>query len=317
MNVQQIKELAIELGIKSDLRGSEKVYQNMNRLQKQFDKLSEDKKAKFDQEKLTNPYTDSGIHFDSGVDVSVIKAGIDIDTAELMLAKQEGDVDLVIAHHPVGKGLANLHDVMDLQAEVISQYGVPINVAQGLLKVRIDEVARGVNPINHYKSVDTAKSLNLSFMNVHTPADNLVASFLRKELEQPGFTYIGEIMEALNKIPEYQEAEKRGFGPRLFSGSEDNYCGKVAITEITGGTEGSPKIYEKMAAAGVGTIIGMHMSEEHKKAAEKCHINAIIAGHISSDSLGMNLFLDELERQGIKIKTCSGLIRVSRLISLV
>jgi hypothetical protein len=34
---------------------------------------------------------------------------------------------------------------------------------------------------------------------------------------------------------------------------------------------------------------------------------------MASDSLGMNLFLDELERQGIEIVPCGGLIRVSRV----
>ena len=46
--------------------------------------------------------------------------------------------------------------------------------------------------------------------------------------------------------------------------------------------------------------MGMHISEEHKKEAEVAHIHAIIAGHISSDSLGMNLFLDELEKEALR-----------------
>ena len=71
-------------------------------------------------------------------------------------------------------------------------------------------------------------------------------------------------------------------------------------------------MYEKMAQAGIGTIIGMHMSERNKKEAEANNINVVIAGHISSDSLGMNLFLDELEKQGIEVIPCSGLIRVKR-----
>jgi len=33
---------------------------------------------------------------------------------------------------------------------------------------------------------------------------------------------------------------------------------------------------------------------------------------MSSDSLGMNLFLDKLEKKGIEIIPCSGLIRVKR-----
>jgi len=57
----------------------------------------------------------------------------------------------------------------------------------------------------------------------------------------------------------------------------------------------------------------MHISEEHKKEAEAANINVVIAGHISSDSLGMNLFLDELEKRDIEIIPCSGLIRISRI----
>jgi hypothetical protein len=56
----------------------------------------------------------------------------------------------------------------------------------------------------------------------------------------------------------------------------------------------------------------MHISEEHKKEAEAAHINVVIAGHISSDSLGVNLFLDELQKKGIEIVPCSGFTRFSR-----
>jgi len=116
----------------------------------------------------------------------------------------------------------------------------------------------------------------------------------------------------LKEIPEYKEATKIGAGPKIFVGDKENRCGKIAVTEITGGTEGSSKLYEKMAIAGIGTIIGMHISEEHKKEAEASHVNVVIAGHISSDSLGVNIFLDDLEKKGIEIIPCSGLIRVSR-----
>jgi putative NIF3 family GTP cyclohydrolase 1 type 2 len=312
MKIKEIFELAVKLGIENDLRGAKRVTENLARLKEKFSKLNEEQKEDFNQNRLINPYVDSLIHNDDGREVKKIYVGIDIDSAELLLAKSLGDIDLVIAHHPIGKGLVGLDDVMHLQAEVLADYGIPINVAQSLLKIRIDEVSRGISPINHYKTVDAAKLLNINLMNVHTPADNLVANFLKNNIEEKEHLMVGEILDDLKKIPEYAEAVKRGTGPRLFAGSPENYCGRVAITEITGGTEGSPKIYEKMSQAGIGTIIGMHMSEEHKKEAEKNHLNAIIAGHISSDSLGMNLFLDELEKQGIEIVPCSGLIRVKR-----
>jgi len=312
MNVKQIFDLAIELGINADLRGKPAVLKMLKRKKEQYEKLNEEQKEEFDEEALSNPYLDSRIHFDSGKPVKKILTGIDMEGDEVLLDDKMKDIDLILAHHPRGKALANLADVMHLQAEVYAQYRVPINIAEAVQKERIEEVARGVNPINHYRPINIAEILGVSYINVHTPADNLVANFLRKKIENANPEYVGDILKLLKEIPEYREAIKQGTGPCLFTGNPENRCGKVAITEITGGTEPSKKIYEKIAQAGVGTIVCMHLSEEHKKEAEAAHINAIIAGHISSDSLGMNLFLDELEKKGIEIIPCSGLIRVKR-----
>lgn len=320
MNIQQIYKLAIKMGIKSDFRLKAQIDKQLKRIKEKYEKLSKDEKELFDKEKIISPYTDSRIHFDARVkNVKRVLVGIDIDSAELMIATYLNNhnpkkrIDLVIAHHPIGKALADLTDVMDLQADVLAQYGVPINIAENLMKIRISEVARGINPINHFKVVDSAKALNISLMNVHTPADNLVAKFVEAKLKKDKPEYVGDIIKSLLEIPEYKEAAKRGAGPTLFSGTPDNKVGKIALTEITGGTSGSKDIYAKMAQAGIGTIIAMHQSEEYKKEAEKAHINVVIAGHISSDSLGMNLFLDELEKKGIEVIPCSGLTRFSRV----
>jgi len=319
MNIQEIYKLAIEMGIKNDFSHKAQIDKQLKRIKEKYEKLSKEEKDLFDKEKLVSPYADSRIHFDAGVkNIKRVLAGIDIDSAELMIAtylnnhNPKKQIDLVIAHHPIGKALADFSDVMHLQADVLAQCGVPINIAESLMKVRISEVARGVNPVNHFKVVDSAKALNLSFMNVHTPADNSVAKFVEAKLKKDQPEYISDVLKSLLEIPEYKEAARRGAGPTLFSGTPDNRVGKIVLTEITGGTDGSTKIYEKMAQAGVGTIIAMHQSEEHRKEAEKAHINVVIAGHISSDSLGMNLFLDELDKRGIEIVPCSGLTRFSR-----
>src|SRR5205085_12307444 len=104
-----------------------------------------------------------------------------------------------------------------------------------------------------------------------------------------------------------------GVGPKVFVGSPENRVGRIAVSEFTGGTEGSTKMYEKMSQAGIGTVLAMHTSEEHRKEAEAAHINIVIAGHMSSDSLGMNLFMDALGKEGIEIVPCSGFTRVSRV----
>jgi len=315
MTTQQIYDLAIQLGIKYDLRGVARVKKNLERLQKKYDELSKKAQESFDKDKLTNPYSDSLILVDNNKkQIKKVLAGIDMEGTELLLAKQLGDIDLVIAHHPEGPALADLHDVMHLQAQVLADYGVPINIAESVIRSRISEVHRGISPINHNRAVDTAKLLDLDFMCLHTPADNMSADFIIKLLKknEKNLETVGDVIDMLKTVPEYQEAAKRKVGPMIFTGTPDSSCGKIVVTEFTGGTNGSKDIFEKMAQYGFGTIIGMHMSEEHRKEAEKNHLNVIIAGHMASDSLGMNLLLDEVEKKGVAVVPTSGLIRVKR-----
>lgn len=314
MKVKEIFNLAIKMGIEADFRGKKEVMKVLERKRKKYEKLSPKEKELFDLEALENPYLDSRIYnIADDREIKKILVGIHIEVEELLLAKELGNIDLVISHHPIGKGLANLHDVMEMQCDLLNYYGVPINIAEGLMKERIEEVARGTHALIHQKTVDAAKLLDINLMNLHTPCDNLVANFLKEKIEKEKPERLGDLIDLLLLIPEYKEATKIGIGPKITVGSPENRCGKIALTEITGGTEGSPKLYEKMAIAGIGTIISMHQSEEHWKSAKESHINIIVAGHCPSDSLGMNLFLDELEKKGIEIIPCSGLIRIKRI----
>lgn len=314
MKIKEIYNLAIKMGIEADLRGKEVVERFLKRKREKYQSLAENEKDDFDIEALENPYLDSRIlNMAKDKEIKRVLIGIDIEPAEILLAKEIGNTDLIIAHHPLGKGLANLHEVMGLQCDVLNLYGVPINIAEKLMKEKISEVARGINRVNHQRTVDAAKILGFNLICLHTTTDNLAAKFLKEKVkEENSLMRIEDLVSLLKEIPEYQEATKFGAGPKIFVGEKENRCGKIAVTEITGGTEGSPKIYEKMAIAGIGTIVGMHMAEEHKKEAEAANVNMVVAGHISSDSLGMNLFLDELEKKGIEIIPCSGLIRVKR-----
>ena len=301
------------MGIDADFRENDTIEKILERKRKKYEEKTESEKKEIDIENFNNPFSDSRILFlKEDKEVKKILVGIDIGPAEILIAKEIGNVDLIISHHPLGKALANLADVMELQCDVLNQYGVPINIAEGLMREKISEVARGVSSVNHQRTVDAAKILNFNLMCLHTACDNLAANFLKNKIEKENLLRIEDLLNLLKEIPEYKLASEIGAGPKIFVGSLENRCGKIALTEITGGTEGSSKIYEKMAQAGIGTIIGMHISEEHKKEAEAANVNVVIAGHMSSDSLGVNLFLDELEKEGIEIIPCSGLIRVSR-----
>lgn len=314
MNSQEIFNLGIKLGRVADLRGEKIIDRNLLKLKKSYEKMSAEDKLDFDESSLKNPYPDSCLLYDSKRVVKKIMVGIDISGAELLLAKQMGDIDLVISHHPQGKALSNLAAVMPMQAQILANYGLPINIAESVLKLRLEEVSRSVGASNFNRNLDLAKILDLSFACLHTPTDNLAAKFLSerlKDLEE--LDTIADLMNKLKEIEEYQIAQKNSAGPVIFSGAINNSLGKVVLTEITGGTSGSKDAYAKMAQYGFGTIVGMHMEEEHRKEAEKNHINVVIAGHMSSDSLGVNLFLDELEKKGLEILPLGGLTRVKRI----
>jgi putative NIF3 family GTP cyclohydrolase 1 type 2 len=318
LTIKQIYNLAIELGIKSDLRGQKIVKDRLVRMKTKYQKMTAEEKEDFDEERLTNPFSDSRSFGSPDTKVKRILAGIDMETGEVLLAKElskEKPIDLILAHHPISSALAGLDEVMHLQAELLAKYGVPINIAEELISIRMSEVSRGIAPINHTKAVDAAKLLNLPMMCVHTPCDNLVASFLDREMkkQQSKLVYVEDLLKLLKNIPEYQQAIKLKAGPRLFTGKPERYLGKIALVEVTGGTSGHKDIYQYLASAGIGTLVAMHMKEEHREEAEKAHLNIVIAGHMASDSLGMNLFLDELVKRGIEIIPCSGLIRYSRI----
>jgi putative NIF3 family GTP cyclohydrolase 1 type 2 len=314
MTTQEIFDLGIKLGIKSDLRGEKKVKAYLERAKNKYEKLDKDKKAEFDLDKLTNPYSDSRILVSgNSKQVKKVLVGVDLEGPEMLLAKQRGDIDLLFSHHPEGKALTGLHSVMDLQAEVLADFGVPINVAEKIMNPRISEVGRGVASGNYNRWVDFSASLKMDFMCVHTPCDNLGAKFLVDLIDKKKPEFIGELLDLLKEIPEYATAAKLNAGPNLFAGSPEHHCGKIAVTEFTGGTEGAKELYEKISQAGIGTVIGMHLSEKGREEAEKNHINIVIAGHMSSDSLGLNLFCDELEKKGIEIIPIAGFIRIKRL----
>lgn len=318
MTIKQIYDLAIDLGIKNDLRGQNIVKNKLARVNKSFQELNKEKKEEFDQERLSNPFSDTRYFGDPNKKVKRILAGIDIDTSELLLAREiskQKPIDLVLSHHPVGPALSGLHEVMELQVELLAKYGVPINIAENLTHIKMSEVSRGLAASNVNKVVDAARLLDANLMCVHTPCDNMVANFLDKYIKQhqKNIETVKELVDLLKLVPEYKMAMKQKAGPRLFVGSDNRYTGKIALTEITGGTEGSKEIYQHIAQAGIGTIVGMHMREESRLEAEKAHLNIVIAGHMSSDSIGMNLFLDELVKRGIEVINCSGLIRYSRV----
>lgn len=317
MRLKEMYETAFRVGMAADPRGSEGVARVLERAQKDFDKLAEDERWEFDTECLVNPYSDTRIlHGDPETEVSTILVGIDLEVGEVLLAdrlREKGrPVDLMLAHHPEGRALARLEEVMGLQADVWRTFGVSIAYGDAVMSDRMAEVTRLLRPRNNEQTVGAAKLLDIPYMCCHTPADNNVNAFVQARCDELGVdSRIDELLDMLKSIPEYRQAVLEGTGPMIFEGNERRRTGRIMV-DMTGGTSGPVDSIAKLAAAGVGTIVGMHMGEEHRKRAKEEKISVVIAGHVSSDSLGMNLIIDHYERRGVDVIACSGFTRVSR-----
>lgn len=320
MKLKELYHKAISTGIDNDPRGREIVRKDLEAKKKEFDSLKEDEREFFDREALDNPYSDSRILNGTGEeDVRNILVGIDIEVSEVLLCdrlREKGtEIDLVMAHHPGGRAYANLYDVMHIQADILCRFGVPISIAEDLMDSRIKEVERRLMPVNHTRALDAARLLSLPFICLHTPADNMVATYLQRLFDEKKPYSVGDIMDIIKEIPEYREAAYNGAGPKILIGNKTRQAGRIFV-DMTGGTEGSKEIFSSIASSGINTIVAMHLSEEHRKEAEKNHLNVIIAGHISSDNLGLNLLLDEISKQGkggLMTYQCSGFRRFSRI----
>lgn len=317
MHLVDLYRFAVKEGMRVDPRTKGEIGEELGKAKKELRTLTGVDKKAFDRDRLWNPYADTRIlNGDAGTEVKTVIVGIDMEVGEILTADRLNDlgesIDLVIAHHPEGTAWASFYEVMHLQVQVLKKFGIADAVARDLLKDRIGEVQRAVAPANHTRSVDVARLLGMPYMCIHTPADNHVTAYLQSRFDAERPKKLAHVVRMLKRIPEYADGLKKGAGPRILIGDPDKPAGRVFV-DMTGGTEGSKRVFARLSQAGVGTIVAMHLSEEHFKHAKSEHINVVIAGHIASDTLGLNLLLDKIgRRSSLRIIPCSGFVRVKR-----
>lgn len=252
---------------------------------------------------------DSAVHV-PGENLSRVLVGIDVDAAEILLAR-ELKVDGVISHHPGGSALVNMYKVMERQIDRMVEAGVPINKAQKALRERMEEVDRHLHVTNYDRGVSAARLLNMPFVGIHSPADVLaerrVQEHLDKELNLKPKATLKDVLEVLNEIPEYRLSAAK---PVIRVGGEKDFAGRILVT-MAGGTSGGPEVAKAYFEAGVGTLVMMHVPDDTVKAVREQKIgNIIVAGHMASDSIGLNILIQALEKKGLTVVRASGVIEI-------
>ena len=244
-----------------------------------------------------------------GKNIKKVLMGVDMDTAELMLAKDLG-FDCVVSHHPRNTS-ANMLDVLHDHYVKLEALGVPKNKSQKLLAERKDELSYNQHVSNSRRSESAAKLLKMPYLCIHTPADiigeAIVQKFLDKKLKNKVDATVQDVVDALEEIGEYKNSVRK---PVVRVGGKDSYAGKVYVL-MSGLTIPGAKILKEYFEAGVGTLVMMHIPEKDAKEIKEQNIgNVIIAGHMSSDSLGLNKIASQWSKQGVETTMMSGIVEV-------
>ncbi len=269
---------------------------------------------------IKNPYADTGVvHVISlGMEVRRAACGIDIGQNEILAAHawQEGTgkaIDCFIAHHPRGRLLGSFPNIIKTQMGNLEASGVSTLGLEKMYDRQVKGDQENTRDVNLYRTENVLELLGKNYISLHTPLDNLGARYVESLIQESGASTLGECEDVLMEIPEYKIFfEYSGVRPVSHVGKSSAKLGRFLLTEFTGGEDGPEKIYARMKRAGISTIIVMHISASALKAARKARLNVVSAGHASSDSIGMNLFCDMLEKRGVEILPLGGFIRHRR-----
>ena len=249
---------------------------------------------------------DSGITVE-GENIKRVLMGVFMDTAEIMLAKDLG-YDCVVSHHPKDTN-PDILNVLDSHIMKLEELGVPRNKAQKYLAERRDEISYSIHVSNSRRSESAAKLLNMPYMSIHSPADMVSEKSVQKALDDKFLgkpdTKVQDVMDALEEIPEYKNSARK---PVIRVGSKESYAGKIYVL-MSGFTGPGADILKEYFEAGVGTLVMMHIPEKDAKKVKEQNIgNVIIAGHMSSDSVGLNILADKWREKGIEVTMMSGIV---------
>jgi putative NIF3 family GTP cyclohydrolase 1 type 2 len=229
-----------------------------------------------------------------------------MDTAELLLAKELG-YDCVVTHHPRNTNTKML-DLLDRHILNLEELGVPRNKSQKLLAERRDELSYNQHVSNSRRSESAAKLMNMPFMSVHTPADIISEAHVQKVMDEKFAdkkdVKVQDVVEALEEICEYKNSARK---PVIRVGAKDSFAGKVYVL-MSGLTGPGADILKEYFEAGVGTLVLMHIPEKDAKKVKEQNIgNVVVAGHMSSDSIGLNKIADKWREKGVEVSVMSGI----------
>jgi hypothetical protein len=320
MNLRDLYETSVRLGMALDVRGQPALRAQMRRARQEHESLPPWQRPLFDQERFRNPFGDVRIANGLGdVGLRTILLGINIGVPELLLAdrlRSKGQsVDAEIAHHTHGVGVAQslVHDFMPVAVEFLAAEGVPPADAERVIGAYVEDKWRDLEDFPRI-GPDTARLLGLPLACIPTPADYYIGEGIRPVLLEARPQTVADVVRALYAIPELQGAARTaGAGPRVMSGAPEWPAGRMLL-KFGGGYILPPEAYSLLGRAGVNTVVQIGCAPPYAAAAQEAGVAIVRVPHAACDNIGINLLLDAVEdlHGRLEVIPCDGFERIRR-----
>jgi len=245
-----------------------------------------------------------------GRDINRVIFSIDPEPSLFYLAKKL-DYDLVISHHYTSACI-DAWKVFLKHVDQMVSVGIPREEAEKAVKDKLLAL-KIIGHARNYDLVDSiARALKMPFMNIHNPLDEIGRRIMQETIDKyvkgKEKVVVKDVIDALYTLREFKVAKTRIL---LGVGREDNAVNKVVVSHgaLTNGGYEVAKTYFKY---GINTVVYIHISPSDLMRLRKDNVgNLIISGHIASDSVGINPFLDRLEKEGLEVLRLGGVIPAS------
>jgi putative NIF3 family GTP cyclohydrolase 1 type 2 len=250
---------------------------------------------------------DSAVHH-AGRGIRRLLVGIDLRAPELALAKSLG-VDAVLTHHPVGVATLNFHTVLQRHVDQMIAAGVPAEAA----RAAIDETAAARRVLDSMTNYDhdpsIARLLDMPYLNIHTPLDEIGRRRLADAAATvPAERTVGDLVRRF--VETFEEFRAAATRVEVLVGKETHRLGRVVVSHAAG-TNGGYSVGKAYFEHGVDTLVYIHCrpDDARRLEAEFGETKAlVVTGHIASDSVGINPYVDRLRDEGLDVTTASGVL---------
>jgi hypothetical protein len=316
MTVRDLYQFSVERGIEMDPRGPEALQQHLAAVRAEYEAVEGNARLGFDTERLRNPFGDTRVVCgDPEAEVKRIICGVDIGGAEIAMAdalRHHGrPVDLIFAHHATapGGGMGSKYDIMWAQVQMLTDFGVPAQKAEKLIRAQIGGEQRSLG----YNLNQLADALGLPLVTIHGPADLYLFQEGRRILMEDQPQRVGDLIDICDAWPEVRWMIERGKGTEAAVGDPRDPLGPVYYV-FFGGWNPTPAIFEAVCEAGCGTLWVVATSEELNAIARKHGVSVVVVPHYPADNYGINHLLDAaMDRFGdFDVVDCGGFVRHDR-----